>query len=146
MPTSIDPELADDEIECARCGARFSYELTRCPNCGVNLYEPEDDYNPADARESPSPGVHQNKAGSRLEGFIRRLTRKPYPVDELFGTAINQAELYDNLQVKVGGDRAAVERLIAFERQLAPQGNRIRWLKSAIQRWEQDNRASGSTQ
>ena len=80
-----------------------------------------------------------------MEGFIRRLTRKPYPVDELFGTAINQAELFDNLLVKVGGDHTSVERLIAFERQLSPQGNRILWLKSAIQRWEQDNRAPGST-
>ena len=43
MPTSIDPQPAEDELECARCGAYFYYELTRCPNCGVNIYEPEDE-------------------------------------------------------------------------------------------------------
>ena len=145
MPTSIDPQPADDEIECGRCGAHFYYELTRCPNCGVNLYEPEDDSNPTDARKFRPPGEPQRKVRGRLEGFIRRFTRKPYPVDELFGTAINQAELFDNLLVKVGGDRTVVERLIAFERQLSPQGNRILWLKNAIKRWEQDNRASGTT-
>lgn len=41
MPTSITPPPADDEIECARCGAYFHHELTRCPNCGVNVYEPD---------------------------------------------------------------------------------------------------------
>jgi hypothetical protein len=115
MPTSTDPQPADDEIECGRCGAHFYYELTRCPNCGVNLYEPEDDSNPTDVRNSRSPGEPQMRVGARLEAFIRRLTRKSYPVDELFGTAINQAELFDNLLVKTGGDRTSVERLIAFE-------------------------------
>jgi hypothetical protein len=43
MPTSIDPQPEEDELECARCGAHFYYGLTRCPNCGVNLYEPEDE-------------------------------------------------------------------------------------------------------
>ena len=43
MPTSIDPQPAENEFECANCGAYFHYELTRCPNCGVNLYEPEDE-------------------------------------------------------------------------------------------------------
>ena len=37
--------MMDEEntIECARCGAIFYYELTRCPNCGVNVYFPEED-------------------------------------------------------------------------------------------------------
>ena len=145
MPTSIDPQLADDEIECGRCGAHFYFELSRCPNCGVNLYEPEDDPNSPDVKKSRPISAPQIKMGDRLEGFIRRLTRKPYPVDQLFGTAINQAELFDNLLAKVGGERAAVERLINFERQQAPKGNRMTWLESAIQRWEYDNRATGST-
>ena len=41
MPTSLDPLPGENEIECANCGAIFFYELTRCPKCGVNLYEPE---------------------------------------------------------------------------------------------------------
>jgi hypothetical protein len=145
MPTSIDPPLADDEMECARCGARFYYELTRCPNCGVNLYEPEDDPDGPDSSKSRSPGVQRPTLGERLDGFVRRFTRKPYPVDTLFGAALNQAELFENLLGKVGGDRTAVERLIAFEREQAPEGNRILWLERAIQRWEHDNRAPGST-
>jgi hypothetical protein len=31
------------DLECPHCGATFSYELTRCPNCGVNIYDPEDE-------------------------------------------------------------------------------------------------------
>jgi DNA-directed RNA polymerase subunit RPC12/RpoP len=33
----------DDEIECPHCGAKFHYELTRCPNCGVNIYFPDEE-------------------------------------------------------------------------------------------------------
>ena len=32
-----------NEIECARCGGTFHMSLTRCPHCGVNVYEPDDD-------------------------------------------------------------------------------------------------------
>lgn len=49
MPTSITPPPAEDELECARCGAYFYYELTRCPNCGVNIYKPEVDDDEYDA-------------------------------------------------------------------------------------------------
>ena len=34
---------SDNELECPHCGATFHYELTRCPNCGVNIYFPEDE-------------------------------------------------------------------------------------------------------
>lgn len=138
MPTSIDPPPADNEIECARCGAYFYYELTRCPKCGVNLYEPEtgeSDSRPAAPRQ---PGLL-----TRLDDFFRRLTKKPYPADELFGAAINQAELFNDLLRKVGGDRSAAERLIDFERGQSPQGNRLIWLESAIRRWERDNLRKG---
>ncbi len=144
MPMSIDPQPADDEIECARCGAHIYYGLTRCPNCGVNLYEPEDEDGSDEARESHAASPRRNGVGARLEGFIHRITKKPYPVDELFGTAINQADLFNDLLVKVGGDQATVERLIDFERQQDPQGNRIIWLENAVRRWERDNRGPGS--
>jgi hypothetical protein len=143
MPASIDPQPADDEIECGRCGAYFYYELTRCPACGVNVYEPDDDSN----RERPQKSV---RATSRqigilawLDRLFRQFTKRPYPADELFGAAINQAELFNNLLRKVGGDRSAAERLIDFERGQSPQGNRITWLENAIRRWEQDNRGPG---
>ena len=42
MPFSLDPQPAEDEIECANCGALIYYELTRCPSAEVDLYEPDD--------------------------------------------------------------------------------------------------------
>ncbi len=140
MPTSIDPQPAEDEIECGHCGAYIYYELTRCPNCGINLYEPEDETDTYDREKSHPPSPPQPGIGTRLGRFVQQLMKKPTPADELFGTSINQAELFDNLLIKVGGDRAKVEHLIDFERQQTPQGNRMIWLRNAIQRREQDNR------
>lgn len=137
MPTSLTPPPADDEIECARCGAYLYYELTRCPNCGVNIYEPEDEH------EKPARRTADGLF-ARLERWLRQVTRKPYPADELFGAAINQAELFNNLLRKVGGDRATAERLIDFERGQQPKGNRIVWLGNAIRRWEKDNQGPGT--
>jgi hypothetical protein len=145
MPVSIDPEPAEDEIECARCGAHFYYGLSRCPNCGVNLYEPDDEAEQEDPQKFRLQTSSQRGLGARLDGFVRRLTKKPYPAELLFGTSIDQAGLFNDLLIKVGGDRATVERLIDFERQRSPQGNRILWLRNAIQRWEQDNRGSEPT-
>ena len=135
MPTSIDPQPTDNEFECANCGAYFHYELTRCPNCGVNLYEPDDD-----SAQKPTPT--QKGIFERFSEWMRRLFKKPCPVNELFGAAINQAELFNDLLLKVGGDHSTVERLIAFEKQKLPCGNRIIWLKNAIDLWERDNRRS----
>ena len=135
MPTSIDPEPGENELECARCGAYFHYELTRCPSCGVNLYEPEDE---TYEDESPSP----RRAGvfSKLKDAFHRVFNKPYSADEIFGDALDQAVLYNDLLQKVGGDRATVDRLIEFERARAPQSTRRAWIQSASQRWERDNR------
>ena len=143
MPMSIDPQPADNEIECARCGTYFYYELTRCPGCGVNVYEPEDGDGER-VRNAPAAGTRQNGIRAWVERLFHQITRKPYPADELFGAAINQAELFNNLLRKTGGDRAAAERLIDFERGLSPKGNRIIWLENAIRRWERDNQNSGA--
>lgn len=140
MPTSIDPQPADNEFECANCGAYFHYELTRCPNCGVNLYEPDDEIFNSSKKFIPA-----NKSlFEKFTEWLRLLFKKPYPVDELFGAAINQAELFNDLLLKVGGDRSAAERLIQFERQQLPNGNRMVWIKNAIQRWERDNQRYAS--
>ena len=140
MPQSIDPQPKEDEIECGRCGALIYEGLTRCPNCGVNLYEP-DDQGDADSEQSARP-VMARHAGilARLDRFIRKLTNRPYPADELFGAAIHQAELFNDLLREVGGDRPTVERLIEFERRQMPEGNRTRWLENAIRRWKRENR------
>ena len=139
MPMSIDPQLGDDEIECANCGARIYYELTRCPNCGVSLYEPEEDFSQKSFVGKPG----KKGLWERLDEFVHRLTKRPYAVDELFGTAINQAELFDSLLLRVGGDRPTVERLIEYERRKLPRANRLVWIQNAIQHWEQDNKVSG---
>jgi hypothetical protein len=142
MPISIDPLPADDEIECGRCGAYFYIELTRCPKCGVNLYEPDGGIL-QDRRKAYRPAnPRQEGFFARLDAFFRRLTKRPYPADELFGAAINQAGLYNDLLNKVGGDHPTVERLINYESQQMPNGNRLTWLENAIRRWEQDNRSS----
>jgi len=36
-------DSSGNDLECPHCGATFHYELTRCPNCGVNIYFPEDE-------------------------------------------------------------------------------------------------------
>lgn len=135
MPTSLDPQPAENEIECGRCGAYFFYELARCPNCGVNVYEPDT------VPQTSRPPIASENWFSAL---WRRLFHKPHPADELFGAAINQAALFNDLLAKVGGDRTTAERLIEFESQKNPQGNRIAWLNQAIQRWERDNRTPGT--
>lgn len=137
MPVSIDPQPAENEIECGRCGAYIYHELTRCPNCGVILYEPDEDF---DHDRIPIP--RREGFINRLDGFLRRFTKRPYPVDDLFGSAINQAGTYNDLLIKVGGDHATVERLINYESQQMPDGNRLAWLENAILRWEKDNRSS----
>ena len=135
MPTSITPAPGEDEFECANCGAYFHYELTRCPNCGINLYEPEDE-----TEETASPGRHKSGVFSKLKDALHSVFNKPYSADEIFGNALDQSLLYDDLLQKVGGDRAVVDRLIEFERARAPQSTRRAWIQSARQRWERDNR------
>ena len=142
MPFSLDPPPAENEIECARCGSYFHYELTRCPECGVNIYEPEEDLE--DAIENARP--HQNGIMTKVRNIFRGLTGKPFSAEEVFGDSLDQAILYNDLLSKVGGDHLVVERLIEFEQQQMPAGNRIAWLENAIQRWERDNRVQGPSQ
>jgi hypothetical protein len=136
MPFSLDPQPAENEIECANCGALIYYELTRCPNCGVNLYEPDD----LPEEESRAHRPPKSGALEKVSAFFRRLAGKPSAAEELFGAFLQrQSDLYDDLLLKVGGDPAVVERLVEFERQQSPDANRTIWLQNAIQRWEHDN-------
>ena len=141
MPFSFDPQPADNEAQCARCGAIFHIDLTRCPESGVNLYEPDDQPEDDDWGQ-----IHPPKTSllSRVRDLFRRVSGKPYAADEIFGDALDQAFLYDDLLKKVGGDHAVVERLVAFEKERSPDAVRMTLLKNAIQRWERDNRMSGS--
>jgi hypothetical protein len=134
MPVSLTPPPADNEIECANCGAYIYIELTRCPKCGVNLYELEEDRYGAPARRSESG------AWDRLTHSIRRMFGEPHPAEELFDGALREKALFDDLLRKTGGDRAVVERLIEFERKQKPDTPRRVCLQNAIQRWERENR------
>ena len=136
MPTSLDRQPSDNEIECARCGAIFFYELTRCPQCGVNLYEPDDN----SGRETKTFQPHPAGLSAKIGNFFRRMSGKKHPAEELFNQSLKQASLFNDLMRKVGGERQAVERLVEFEHQRLPGANRTVWLQNAIQRWEQDNR------
>ena len=104
------------------------------------MYEPEDETGQNQPQPSRPKRSRQEGIFARFDGFVRKLTKRPYPADELFGAAINQVELFNNLLRKVGGERAAAERLIDFEHTQFPDGNRLIWLEKAIQRWEKDNR------
>ncbi len=135
MPTSLTPPPADDETECGNCGAYIYVGLSRCPNCGVNLYEPED-------TEEKRPKFRpKSKFSLAIESIIRKIRREPPDyAEELFTGAFREAILFDDLLRKVGGDRSIVERLIEYERQQRPGATRLTCLQNAISRWEQENR------
>lgn len=137
MPTSIDPQPAENEFECANCGAYFHYELTRCPNCGVNLYEPEDETESIKEKAPQGSGLLE-----KLKDAFHRLFKKPYSAEDVFGDALDASILYNDLLQKVQGDRAVTDRLIEFERAHAPRSTRKKWIQSALQRLERDNRHS----
>jgi len=133
MPTSLTPPPADNEIECANCGAYVYIELTRCPKCGINLYEPEEEWD--------APPAFQPKSGfsNIIESILRWIRGEPDPAQELFSGALREKTLYDDLLRKVGGDRAVVDRLIEFERGERPGATRLTCLQYAIRRWEREN-------
>jgi hypothetical protein len=139
MPFSVDPPPGENETECGRCGALVFIELSRCPECGVNLFEPENDLEENHGNHDASAGIF-----AEIGRFIRQIFGKPYSAEEVFGDALDQSVLYKDLLAKVAGDHHVVERLIEFERQKQPHGSRISWLQNAIRRWERDNRASRS--
>lgn len=131
MPTSLTPPPAEDEFECAQCGEYVHITLNRCPNCRVNLYEPEGD------RYAPPP--FRTGIWERLKRSLRRLFGEPHPAETLFEGALREKALHDDLLLKVGGDRAVVERLITFEKNLHPDATRYACLQNAIRRWEREN-------
>jgi hypothetical protein len=135
MPTSITPPPKADETECGNCGAYIYAGLVKCPNCGVYLLDPVDSEQPE--RPSLRP---KNRFALAIESFMRKLRGETHPAEELFTGAFREATLFDDLLLKVGGDRSVVERLIAYERQQKPKATRLTCLQNAIRRWEQENR------
>ena len=138
MPYQIDPPPEENEFECARCGAHVHMMLNRCPQCGVNLYEPEDDEE-VEGNYQPRRGRPGSGFFDKARLFINRLLGKKGLADELFGVYEVQMALYRDLLRKVGGDAAVVERLVQYEEEIQPDANRTVWLQNAIGRWESDN-------
>jgi hypothetical protein len=236
--------MEESEFECPRCGERVCYELGRCPNCGLNFYNPEDE--PDDWQErwtgpqrlprislaavaagwvisgtvavlayivlnqifragpSGQPGwififgsttlgsfVGAYLAGRitsyrpilqglivgglslgfviLLDAYNRNLVianiirwqtliawgltvlaglaggwliarQEMRGIERLFFPEEREEELYQDLLAKVGYDREVVERLVDYERKRDPSTLRSVLLKSAIERWERDNR------
>jgi hypothetical protein len=135
MPTSITPPPKADETECGNCGAYIYAGLVKCPNCGVYLVDPVD--TEPEHRRGFRP---KNKLALAIESLMRKLRREAHPAEDLFTAAFREATLFDNLLLKVGGDRSVVERLIAYERQQKPNATRLTCLQNAIRRWEKENR------
>ena len=134
MPTSLTPPPADDEVECANCGAYIYIELTRCPNCGISLYEPED-------TEEERPKFRpKSRFSLAIESALRKIRGESHPAEELFTGALREKALFDDLLRKAGGDRSVAERLIEFERKQKPGATRLTCLQNAISRWEHENR------
>ena len=134
MPTSITPPPKDDEVECGNCGAYIYHDLLKCPSCGVYLIEPNE---PEEERSSFRP---KSKFALWAESMWRKMRGEPHVAEELFTGALREASLFDDLLKKVGGDRAAVERLIEYERRQKPNATRLICLQNAISRWERENR------
>jgi hypothetical protein len=133
MPTSLTPPPADDEVECGNCGAYVYHDLVKCPNCGVYLIEPNE---PEEERPRFRP---RSKLSLALESLVRKIRGKPHYAEDLFTGALREAQLFDDLLRKVGGDRAVVERLIEHEREQRPGATRLTCLQNAIRRWEREN-------
>jgi hypothetical protein len=125
----------DDETECGNCGAYIYHDLLKCPNCGVYLVDPVD----TEPEEAPTFRP-KSKIALLIESVVRRLRGQPHIAEELFTGALREASLFDDLLRKVGGDRSAAERLIAYEQRLKPNATRLTCLQNAIERWEQANR------
>jgi hypothetical protein len=235
-----------NELECPHCGATFHYELTRCPNCGVNIYFPEDEetgefsqlfsrfidsfrfplgilagwlatvilslglYIPIRfaftmpqseyvvysilvtcivvgviagsffavrvTKEKvipgallvglvgvslaivillrewtilfPFPGVTlgwliilaASFTGAKVaEKMVQKSTFKA-----LFVVPQTEENLYQDLFIKTGYDHNITRRLIEYERQRAPQAKRSELIRTALRRWERDNRTGSS--
>jgi len=89
MPFSLDPLQKEDETECARCGALISYDLTRCLECGVNLFDLGDCFEEALRYTNLEVGVHRYFLFTWLGDFFKRLTSKPYSTAEVFSTVLD---------------------------------------------------------
>ncbi|MAT45585.1 MAG: hypothetical protein CL609_24915 [Anaerolineaceae bacterium] len=142
MPFSLGETADMNEIECPRCGEIFHFDYSRCPNCGLNLYEPNSEFEPLEKIESNFLSPKKLSFFSRLKNYLKQITGQKYTAEEVFGASLDQAFLFNDLLQRVGGDRQTVNRLIQYEYSLKPKATRRQCIQSAIERLEQDQRSN----
>lgn len=156
-----------DYFICPHCGARVNSDAIVCPECGsdettgwaedadyVDLYPPDDE---PPSRERPwgklaLGAVAVIVAVSAMAAFGRlglilgvvflvvagaaALIFKAFPETRVG----RERELYHDLLLRAGGDRAMVDRWIDYERSRMPDADEIMLMQRALYRWKRDNR------
>ena len=69
-----------------------------------------------------------------------KLTRGNQPIFAKPHKPLAEAELLRKLTLRASGDKALVERLIAFEQKRQPSATRRSCVIAALERWERDTR------
>ncbi len=136
MPFSLGRTPDQNEIECPQCGAIFPYHYSACPNCGRNLYEPEDELEEEKKDIIPPPSPI-----AKLKLLWKKITGQNYTAEELFGVSLDNAFLYDQLLQLVHGDHKIANRLIDFEQKIKPKNSRKQHIQNAIDRINKDKKS-----
>lgn len=79
-------------------------------------------------------------AAGAAGAYVYAKTAERAALQKLFRPPASEDELYQDLLRKVRYDRAAVRRLLEYERSRNPDAPRRELLSGAIRRWERDNR------
>jgi hypothetical protein len=159
----------NDTFACPHCGAAVPVGASACPACGSDEntgWSEEAEFAhllPDDEEASsgliPTPGVpwlpfligvgavvvvllFLSREGLILPflllaalaaALLVRRSRTVGPLDR-------ETELYDRLLTRARGDRALVDRLVAYESEQKPGKTRAQHLADALERWERDAR------
>ncbi len=142
MPFSLGQTAQPNEIECPRCGEIFHFDTSRCPKCGLNLYEPDPQDDSFEQPEAESSQQNKNSLFSRLKFRWKQLIGQNYTAEEVFGASLDQAFLFNQLLQSVDGDHPTANRLIDYERKQNPKATRSQCIQAAIERLEHDQRSN----
>lgn len=142
MPFSLGQTADSNQIECPRCGEIFHFDVSRCPNCGLNLYEPNSDFEPFEQPDKSSSRKNKTSIFSKLKLRWRQLTGQNYTAEEVFGASLDQAFLFNDLLQRVGGDHQTANRLVNYEEKQNPKFTRRQCIQAAIDRLEHDQRTN----
>ena len=93
------------------------------------------------AKPTPRKSVPSTSARASTGAATISQAARPAPAQASPQAAtLAEQQAYRALLSKAHGDRALVERLIAYEQKRERHGTRLIWIQSAIVRWEHDNR------